>query len=280
MTKVLFIADFFAEHLVGGGELNNEELICILKKNGHDVVSLQSQLVTDKSLNDVGSIIISNFINLKPSVKDKITEGFLPYVIYEHDHKYLKTRNPAKYPDFIAPKSEIINFDFYKNAQAILCQTKFHADIVRANLSLNNVVNLSGNLWSLKVLKLLETLSKKTKNKKSSIMNSHIAHKNTAGSIKYCRIKGIDYDLIDPAPPNIFLENISKNENLIFFPLTPETFSRIVVEARMMNMSLITNDLVGATKEPWFKKKGLDLIKHFVEKRQEIAEVVENCILK
>jgi hypothetical protein len=45
-------------------------------------------------------------------------------------------------------------------------------------------------------------------------------------------------------------------------------------------MSLITNDLVGATKEPWFKKKGLDLIKHFVEKRQEIAEVVENCILK
>jgi len=280
MTKLLFIADFFAEHLVGGGELNNEELICILKKNGHDVVSLQSHLVTNKSLNDMDGAIISNFINLEPSVKDKITEGSLPYVIYEHDHKYLKTRNPANYPDFIAPKTEIINFDFYKNAQAILCQTKFHADIVRVNLSLNNIVNLSGNLWSLKTLKLLEDLSKKTKNEKSSIMNSHIAHKNTVGSIEYCRIKGIDYELIDPAPPNIFLENISKNENLIFFPSTPETFSRIVVEARMMNMSLITNDLVGATKEPWFKKKGSDLIKCFVEKRQEIAEVVEKCILK
>ena len=36
---------------------------------------------------------------------------------------------------------------------------------------------------------------------------------------------------------------------------TAETLSRIVVEARMMDMKVITNNLPGAVKEPWFKKR-------------------------
>ena len=280
MTKLLFVADFFVEHIVGGGELNNEELINLLREAGHKVVTTQSHLLTEKMLEEADGLIIGNFINLNSFIKNKITNGTVPYVIYEHDHKYLKSRNPASYENFIAPKSEIINVDFYQNAKAVLCQTKFHADIVQSNLSLDNIVNLSGNLWPLRTLEFLKTLATKDKSNKSSIMNSRISHKNTAGSIEYCRIKEIDYELVESAPPDIFLENLSKNKNLIFFPLTPETFSRIVVEARMMNMGLITNNLIGATKEPWFKKKGLELINVFIDKRREITEVVEKCILK
>ena len=280
MSKILFIADFFAEHLIGGGELNNEELIVILRNGGHTVTKLQSHVVTKKNLLDLDGIIISNFINLEPSVKKHITEGSLPYVIYEHDHKYLKSRNPANYKDFVAPKSEIINYDFYKNAQAILCQTKFHADIVNINLNLNNIINLSGNLWSMDMLKFLEIMAEKPKGQKNSIMNSPIPHKNTHGSIQYCNHKGMEYVLVDPAAPKIFLNDLSKNKNLVFFPKTPETFSRIVVEARMMNMGLTTNNLIGATKEPWFKKKGPELIEYFIKKRKEIGEVIEKCILK
>jgi len=277
MTRLLFIADFFVEHLIGGGELNNEELIHLLTKSGFVVETAQSHLVTQDSLIGVDGIIIANFINLNGLVKEKIITGSMPYIIYEHDHKYLKTRNPADYEDFIAPPSEIINFDFYKNARAVLCQSKFHADIVTNNLLIDNIINLSGNLWSISALKLMESLAKKTKNKKSSIMKSRIPHKNTIGAVNYCHQKGIEYDLIEPDQPEGFLENISKNENLIFFPLTPETFSRIVVETRMMNMNLTTNELVGATKEPWFKKKGLELIEYFVEKREEIVKVVKNA---
>lgn len=277
MSEMLFVADFFVEHIVGGGELSNEELIGILKRRGNKVTSVQSHKLTEQMLSDVSGLIVGNFINLVPSLKEKITNGKVPYVIYEHDHKYLKSRNPAIYKNFIAPKSEIVNYDFYKNAKAVLCQTKFHADIVNSNLSLDNIVNLSGNLWSLETLALLKELSQGSKSEKSSIMNSPIPHKNTLGSVEYCKIKKIDYELIEPAPPNLFLKNLSKNKNLIFFPRTPETFSRIVVEARMMNMGLVTNNLIGATKEPWFKKKGLELIDVFIEKRKEIAEVIENA---
>ena len=36
----------------------------------------------------------------------------LNYIIYEHDHKYLPTRNPSDYKDFLAPK---------KNQASIYC---------------------------------------------------------------------------------------------------------------------------------------------------------------
>ena len=62
--------------------------------------------------------IVSNFINLHEDSKDYIEKN-TDYVIYEHDHKYLKSRNPAMYEDYLAPEEEIINYNFYKSAKAV-----------------------------------------------------------------------------------------------------------------------------------------------------------------
>ena len=42
--KIVFIADFFVDQILGGGELNNEELITILQEDGHTVQKIQSHL--------------------------------------------------------------------------------------------------------------------------------------------------------------------------------------------------------------------------------------------
>ena len=49
------------------------------------------------------------------------------------------------------------------------------------------------------------------------------------------------------------------------------------MEARMMNVSVVTNNLVGATKEPWFEKKGEQLVQHFFKERERIPRVIENA---
>ena len=36
--KLVFIADFFVDEILGGGELNNDELIKIFKQRGHEVI--------------------------------------------------------------------------------------------------------------------------------------------------------------------------------------------------------------------------------------------------
>ena len=42
VSRICFVADFFAEHVLGGGELNNEELIELLRAKGISVVKKRS----------------------------------------------------------------------------------------------------------------------------------------------------------------------------------------------------------------------------------------------
>jgi hypothetical protein len=275
MSDIVFIADFFVEQILGGGEINNEELIQILLSQGYTVHKLQSHLVTrsviEASRDSV--FIVANFINLSEEVKSTLQSR--KYIIYEHDHKYLKSRNPATYPNFVAPPEELVNEKFYQNATAVLCQSIFHKDIVHKNLGIDNIVSLGGNLWSKQQLSLLSEMSKVEKADKYSIMESSIPHKNTLDAIRYCSIKRIPYELIPSLPYEEFLRRLGSNQSLIFLPKTPETLSRIVVEARMMDMKVVTNGLVGASKETWFSLRGDDLIAVMQEKREEIPLIIK-----
>ena len=277
MNKIVFIADFFANEICGGGELNNQELVEILRDRGTHVLEVKSNLLTPLFISECSmevKFIVSNFVMLSEESK-AILQDDREYIIYEHDHKYIRSRNPANYENFVAPKSEIINFNFYKNAKSVLCQSEFHADIVKSNLELNNIISLGGNLWTEDSLETMLSMSKVDKNPTCAIMNSSNWHKNTSDAIKLCEAKNWKYDIISPCGYIEFLLRLGKSEKFIFLPKTPETLSRIVVEARMMGLSVITNNLVGATGEKWFSLKGEELIEVIRGKRVKIPNIVE-----
>ena len=272
--KILFIADFFAEQVLGGGELNNEELISILASKGHQILKTNSHFVTPELLseNRDANFIIANFINMSPELIPALYDK--NYIIYEHDHKYLSTRNPGVFPDFVAPKEHVVNIDFYKNAAAVLCQSKLHSEIAHKNADLDNIVNLGGNIWDLESLKFMSENAKIEKNDTYAVMDSNIKHKNTVGAIRYCNAKGYDYNLVESSNYREFLSLLGVNKSLVFLPQTPETLSRVIVEARMMNMGVVTNRSVGAASEEWYNLKGHDLIRVMHSKREEIANKV------
>jgi len=276
MADVLFIADFFADQVPGGGELNNDVLMGNLYKQGHSVRRVNSHQVNHLDLLYNKNIIVSNFVNLSEENKKFLQRR--DYVIYEHDHKYLSNRNPNVYPNYQAPKEHIINKEFYANAKAALCQSNFHAEIVRKNLELDNIISLGGNLWPEEHFSLLEELSKQPKADTCAIMSSPIPHKNTHEAVQYCKALGLDYVLVPPSDAPTFLRNLGSHSTLVFFPKTPETLSRIVVEARMMGMKTKTTNNIGAIHEDWFSKKGLDLIEYMRSKQDEIVRIVESYI--
>ena len=150
--KLVFIADFFVDEILGGGELNNDELIKIFKQRGREVISAKSASVNTDFIesNKESHFIVANFIMLSDACKRALENK--SYIIYEHDHKYLANRNPAYCKGFKCPENKIINRDFYKNAKAVLCQSQFHNDIVKQNLNIDNIVNLGGNLWPIESL--------------------------------------------------------------------------------------------------------------------------------
>jgi len=273
------VADFFANEVPGGGELNNQELIEILRERDTHVLEVKSGRLTPEFISECSKevkFIVANFAMLSEENKT-ILENDREYIIYEHDHKYVRSRNPADYNNFIAPKSEIINFNFYKNAKAVLCQSRFHADIVKSNLELDNIISLGGNLWSEDSLETMLSMSKVDKNPTCAIMNSSNWHKNTSDAIRLCEAKQWEYDIIPTCGYMEFLLRLGESEKFVFLPKTPETLSRIVVEARMMGLSVVTNNLVGATGEEWFSLKGEDLVEVIRNKRIEIPDMVVEC---
>jgi len=275
-VKFLIVADVLSSELLGGGEINNKILCDELNSRGYISQEVKSTSVTPQFIqNNIDNyFIVSNFVLLSKESREELRKA--KYVIYEHDHKYLPNRNPRSYRNYRAPSSAIINKDFYKNAIAILCQSKAHSMILKNNLFLDNVKNLGGNLWTDYHFDLLEKKINIEKVDRFSIMDSKIGHKNTKGSVKYCEQRNADYQLISSDTYEEFLNMLGSNSKFCFFPKVPETFSRVVLEARMMGVEVHTNNRVGAASEDWFYLKKGELI----TKMKEIRDKTINTLVE
>ena len=170
MSRVHFIADFFSDEVSGGAELVDSVLCNFLTSRGVDVIKLRS-FDTDSiklSLSEESYYIISNFTGMSDEVKDLLKNS--RYSIFEHDHKYLTTRDPSLFPNFQAPSNAIINRDFYAHANRVFCQSKKHKEVVESNLQLNNIVNLGCSLWSEEELNCLESALESEKINKAVVL--------------------------------------------------------------------------------------------------------------
>jgi glycosyltransferase involved in cell wall biosynthesis len=182
------------------------------------------------------------------------------YAILEHDHKYVRSNNPSLYKDFLAPEQQIINKPFYTAAKAVMCQSKKHASVVQKNLLLNNIVSLSGNIWTEEQLSVLEKNLDTPKSIEYALLNSNNKNKGMPAAIDYCARKGFNYELINPQTFEPFIQNLAQVKHLVFFPQWLETYNRLSIEARILGCKLITNNLIGAASEDYFKLKGRPLL--------------------
>jgi len=268
MQNIIFIADFFSNEIRGGAELHSEEIIKCLSERGYEVSKLKSQNVSSELLDSMkGSIfVVSNFMMLNESAKKSLIDNH-EYLILENDHKYVKSNNPTLYPNMVIPEQELQNIDFFKNAKAVFCQSKMHAETIQKNLLIDNIVNLSCNIWSDEDIASLRSNLYKQKTRKFGVMESSNRNKGTLQTVEYCRNNNIEFDLIPPCSQKEFYNELAKTETLVFFPQWMETYCRVAVEARILGCKMITNKVIGCTSESYFKLKDEELLKE-IEKRK------------
>ena len=259
MKSVVFLSDFFISDGIGGAELNDSVLLKGLSAKGYSITKIKTTELTDEDVIKNDLFIVSNFIGLSERHKNMLM--IKKYIIYEHDHKYVSTRNPASFPNFIIPQENLINVDFYKRAHAVVVLSKICKDVIEKSLGINNVISIGCSLWSKEKLDYISEICTTNKKNKYCIINSNNLIKGTREAISYCKKNNLDYELIGPLPEKELLKKMSEYEFFIFIPHVLETLSRVVVEAKMLNCKVLTNTkLIGAASEPWYGQSGKDLI--------------------
>lgn len=271
------VMDFYFSEIQGGAEINAESLVDRFKSDGHEINKIKSSKVNVKFLQENRDFIFifSNFIHLSEECKQFAINN-LTYFVYEQDHKYIKSRNPIKYVNFIAPKEERINIDFYKGAVKVLFLTKLSRDVFQANTDLNNLLNLQSSVWRSDELSFLKKICSNQKNNKIAIMNSSNPIKRRVDCIRLCKKNNWDFELIGDKDFKKFLEKMSKFKKFLFLTGHLETCARVVVEAKMLNLKVITNKkLIGAASEEWYSLTGEELI----NKMEEISAKMPSVII-
>jgi len=272
MTNIVFISDFFVNEIRGGAELCNDALINLLRKK-YNVTTVKSSEVTPQLLNNSTDsfFIVANFFMLPEAFKYALSDKYR-YAILEHDHKYVASNNPSLYKDFLAPEQQIINKFFYKGAQAVMCQSKKHASVVQKNLLLDNIVSLSGNIWTEEQLSVLENNIDTPKSIKYALLRSNNKNKGMPAAIGFCQKNNLPFEYLEPQPFESFVVNLARVQHLVFFPQWLETYNRLSIEARILGCKLITNNLIGAASEDYFKLKGRELLDFIRENNNTLLQ--------
>jgi len=284
MADIVFISDFFVNEVNGGAEIYDDLLLSELRLKGHNVITFKSNEIIDKHINLYNNsgfvFFVSNFVTLPERTKKFLQFEQNEYCIIEHDHKYLRSRNPALFTDFKAPPQEIINKDFYQNAKYIFCQSSKHAEVLSENLQIKNVINLGCSLWSKVQLDHIRA-SITTQKDEAFISGDRNPIKGLLEAISYCKNKNIDFNVVPKLPYNQFIESLAQYNKFVFFPKTLESFCRVIVEARMLGCKLLTNNFNGCTYEPWFKDhKGEALIDFVDQQRDKVISKIEEHLLE
>ncbi len=237
--KILFVSDFYSHSFTGGAENNDANLINYLESVGNTVDKRLSKNLVASELEEYDGIIVSNFTYLSNEAAVGLIKS-QNYIIYEHDHKYVTTRDPSKFPNFNIPAANLINKEFYEAAKCVVVLSNVCKNILEKNIPNVKVYNIGCSLWSAGKLDYIESLLLVEKNEKYAIIDSPNPIKGTREAIEYCKQKDISYDLIQISDNKTFLKNLASYQGLIFLPQVLETFSRISMEAKMLGCKLIT----------------------------------------
>jgi hypothetical protein len=105
---------------------------------------------------------------------------------------------------------------------------------------------------------LMGRLSKKTKNEKHAIIDGkggwHTEAKGVNPSIEYAKSNGIEYDVIKTDTHHEMLHLLSSYKGLINKPIIDDTCPRVTIEAKLMGLEVIVDEMSQHITEKWWKQ--------------------------
>jgi len=260
--EVVFVADFFADELVGGAELTTEALI---KSSPFKVFKLKAQDVSMKTLESGHKKfwVFGNWAALNRNLIPTIVSN-IQYSILEYDYKFCLYRSPEKHEAIESKTCQCENEISGKLASTFFLGAKnlwwmserqqkrylerfpFLAD--KQQTVLSSV--FEEDFWVL--INQLREKSKGVERKGWIVLGSPSWIKGTKDAVEWCVSNNYEYEIVQGVSPSDFLNKLSTAEGLVYLPKGGDTCPRMVIEAKLLGCKLHLNDNVEHSTEDWF----------------------------
>ena len=255
---ILFAADAFVEHYVGGAELTTEALIkSTLMPTGKAITSQLNPQIMEKFKHSFW--IFGNFANLSEECMMYAAKN-LNYSVLEYDYKFCKYRSPGKHIvsegecDCHASKGGKIVALFLAKSKINWWMSEQQKQKQKSAFAFLQGLVLS-SVFSDETLDYLESLDTTQKNDKWIILNSQSWIKGVKEAVEYAKQNNLDYELVWGLEHKELLKKLASSKGLIFFPKAGDTCPRMVIEAKLLDCDLKLNDNVQHKDEAWFQTK-------------------------
>jgi len=275
-VKVVFVADLFAEHYVGGAELTTQALI--------DECPLPYVKILSRDLN-VGLLkegvdkfwVFGNFAQINPELIPSII-GNLKYTVLEYDYKYCRYRSPEKHEaaagkpcDCQEQMNGKLISAFYYGSRGLWwmseAQKEWYLKLFPFLSEKNNVVLSSvfskNTLGTIKFLRA-QVSNSSVERKGWIVLGSDSWVKGADDAKKWCEENGKEHEVVWNVPYEVMLDKLARAEGFVYLPKGKDTCPRMVIEAKLLGCKLHLNDNVQHGKEDWFATDDIESIEEYL----------------
>tara|TARA_R110000824_G_scaffold318052_3_gene505157 strand:+ start:496 stop:1362 length:867 start_codon:yes stop_codon:yes gene_type:complete len=287
MVKVVICADYFTE-VNGGAEKTFEVLSdAVIERYGlkdNEIIKISTSKVDIDFINaHLGATwLIGNYYFLIQNNLLALFNG-LNYYVVEFDYKICPTRN---FEFFKHLNGEDYQYDKYaESIDTFLCgsKTTFFMSEVQKNRHVDFLKKLTvdkckiaGSCFDDDFFDILSKVKCSNKNSVTAVYGQPTWQKGLGNAIFWCEQNGKDYVNLYNLPYGDFLSQLSKCERLVFLPNGADTAPRTVMEAKLLGLEIVMNNLVEHADEPWFNTDDLEeTIQHLRSTPSRFAENIK-----
>ena len=259
MSKVVFVADLFANQYVGGAELTTEALI---ESCPFEYVKINTKDVTIETLQRYQNCfwVFGNFAQLNIKLVPSIV-GNVRYAVLEYDYKFCKYRSIEKHKEETGEECDchdqeigkMISAFYYGADQLFWMSSEQEQRYVDRFPFLELHGRVLGSVFSKSDLEKLEFLKGGSNVDKWLVQNSESWIKGTEDAEDWLIEQGIQYEYFEKLTRVQLLNKMYKAKGFCFLPRGGDTCPRVVIEAKILGCELHLNDNVQMAKEAWFE---------------------------
>lgn len=272
---------------IGGTELS---LMGILEKNIENVLSIKSSDLNIDHINKFkdkiwifGNIVslysnpnFTDIINNLSTIKFVKIEFDYNFCVYRGEYPHKKFANQQCACPYGIGSHELCGklYDaLYTNAKHIFFMSEKQRAIYSTHISYFDFSKSSilSSCFTIDSLNEFEALKNNPKNNKYAILDGyggwHSEAKGREVAKEFCKANNIEYDILPTQSYENHLKLLSSYKGLIFFPIIHDTCPRCIIEAKLMNLDVITNLNSQHITEYWWKDA--DTIKTYLKSRPE-----------